>query len=225
MAMETISYRQWLDDFKRKWKPGQHVLLIGHTGSGKTVAAQDMLMLRKYCVVVATKARDESLDSYVRHGYRKLDEWPPAWNVKKVIFWRKPKALGDFRGQQVGIYQVMSDIFVRGAWCIAFDDLIYVCNTLKLKEPVKMFYTQARSQNISIVSNLQRPFWAPLEAISQSTYALVFAAHDEHDIRRLAEGLSIPFKELLAAIKELGPYQSIFLETGRAPVRVEKKEL
>lgn len=223
--METISYQQWLDAFKRKWKAGQHVLLVGHTGSGKTVAAQDMLMLRKYVVVIATKARDESLDAYIKNGYKKSEEWPPGWNMRKIIFWRKPKALGDFRGQQVGIYQVMADIFSRGGWCISFDDLIYVTNTLKLKEPVKMFYTQARSQAISIVANLQRPFWAPLEAISQSTYALVFAARDEHDIRRMAEGLSIPYRELLSAVKELEEYQFIFLETGRAPVRVEKKEM
>lgn len=223
--LETISYQQWLDAFGHKWKAGQHVLLVGHTGSGKTVAAQDMLMLRKHVVVIATKARDESLDAYSKSGYHRLDEWPPAWNIKKVIFWRKPRALGDFRGQQVGIYQVLADIFTRGGWCIAFDDLIYVTSTLKLKEPVKMFYTQARSQGISIVANLQRPFWAPLEAISQSTYALVFAAHDEHDIHRLAEGLSVPYRELLAAIKELQPYQFIFLETGRAPIRVEKKEM
>lgn len=223
--LETISYQTWLDAFKAKWKPGDHVLLVGHTGSGKTVAAQDMLLLRSYVVVIATKAKDKSLDEYVRAGYKKVDEWPPAWNQKKVIFWRKPKALGDFRGQQVGIYQVMADIFSRGVWCISFDDLIYVTGTLKLKVPVQMFYTQARSQNISIVANLQRPFWAPLEAISQSSFALVFAVSDEHDIHRLAEGLSIPFKELLAAIRELGEYEFIFLQTGKAPIKVGKKEM
>ena len=189
------------------------------------MAAQDMLLLRSYVVVIATKAKDKSLDAYERNGYKKLDEWPPAWNIKKVIFWRKPKALGDFRGQQVGIYQVMADIFSRGVWCISFDDLIYVTSTLKLKEPVKMFYTQARSQGISIVANLQRPFWAPLEAISQSTFALVFAAHDEHDIHRLAEGLSVPFKELVTAMHELKEYEFIFLQTGKPPIRVEKKEM
>lgn len=221
--METLTYQQWLDGFKGQWKSGQHVLLVGPTGSGKTVAAQDMLLLRQYVVAIATKAKDESLDAY--KGFKKLDEWPPAWNEKRVLFWRKPKALGDFASQQVAIYKLLNDVYQHGGWTVYFDDLVFVTGTLRLKEPIRMFYTQVRSQGVSIVSSLQRPFWAPLEAVSQSTYALVFAAHDEHDIHRLSEGLSINYRALLAAIRELEPYEFIFLRTGKTPIKVEKKEM
>lgn len=221
--METLTYQQWLESFKRQWEPGQHVLLVGHTGSGKTVAAEDMLLLRKYVVVVATKAKDKSLDAY--KGFAKLDEWPPAWNQKKILFWKKPKALGDFASQQIAIYKLLNDVYQHGGWTVYFDDLVFLTGTLRLKEPVRMFYTQVRSQGVSIVSSLQRPFWAPLEAVSQSTYALVFAVHDEHDIHRLSEGLSVGYRELLASIKELGPFEFIFLRTGKQPVKVSKKEI
>ena len=221
--METLTYRQWLDSFKRQWKAGQHVLLVGPTGSGKTVAAEDMLKLRSYIVVVATKAKDESLDAY--EGFKKRDEWPPNFNEKRILFWKKPKALGDFASQQIAIYQLLNDVYQRGGWTVYFDDLVFITGTLRLKEPVRMFYTQVRSQGVSIVASLQRPFWAPLEAVSQSTYALVFAAHDEHDIKRLSEGLSINYKQLLSAIRELQQYEFIFLRTGKEPVKVSKKEI
>lgn len=223
--METLTYQQWLDAFKREWEPGQHVLLVGPTGSGKTVAAEDMLLLRKYVVIIATKAKDKSLDAYKEAGFKPLEEWPPAWNIKRVLFWRKPKALGDFATMQVGIYKLLNDVYQHGGWTVAFDDLVFVTGTLKLKEPIRMFYTQVRSQGVSIVSSLQRPFWAPLETISQSTYALVFAAHDEHDIHRLSEGLSVNYKQLQAAIRELQQYEFIFLRTGKEPVKVSKKEI
>lgn len=221
--METLTYQQWLSAFKRDWKAGQHVLIVGPTGSGKTVAAQDMLLLRRHVVVIATKAKDESLDGY--QNFEKRDEWPPAWNEERVLFWKKPKALGDFATQQIAIYQLLNDVYKRGGWTVYFDDLVFVTSTLKLKEPVRMFYTQVRSQGVSIVASLQRPFWAPLEAISQSTYALVFAAHDEHDIKRLSEGLSVPYKGLLADLKGLQPYEFLFLRTGGRTVHVQRKEI
>lgn len=219
--METLTYQQWLEQFKKQWEPGQHVLIVGPTGSGKTVAAQDMLLLRKYIVAIATKGKDKSLDGY--KGFVKRSKWPPDYPERKILFWRKPKALGDFSEQQIGIYEVLADIFKRGGWTVYFDDLIYVTGTLKLKAPITMFYTQVRSLGVSIVSSLQRPFWAPLEAISQSTYALVFAAHDQHDVHRLAEGLSVSYRELLDAIKTLQPYEFIFLRTGKPPIKVEAK--
>lgn len=224
--METLTYQQWLESFKKEWEAGQHVLLIGHTGSGKTIAAEDVLLLRKYVVAIATKSKDKSLEQYIKNdGFVKRDTWPPEWNQRKILFWRKPKALGDFSAQQIGVYEVMSDVFQRGGWTTYFDDLIYITNTLRLKEPVKMFYTQVRSMGVSIVASLQRPFWAPVEATSQSTYALVFAAHDERDVHRIAEGLSVSFKVLLEAIKSLNEYEFVFVRTGKPLIKVEKRSL
>lgn len=215
-----MTYQEWLDYFRQRWKPGQHVLLIGATGSGKTVAARDMLLLRKYVVAVATKSKDKSLDSY---GFAKISSWPPSFYLKRVLFWVKPKALGDFSAQAIGIYRVLADIFKRGGWCVYFDDLIYVVNTLGLKAAIRMMYTQVRSQNVSLVGSLQRPYWAPLECISQSSYALVFRIRDGHDIKRLAEGFSVSYQELLQAIQSLKEYEFVFLATGAEPVHVERK--
>ena len=222
-SLPRLTHEQFLEQFQHKWRQGQHVLLIGPTGSGKTIVAQDVEELRQHVVVIATKAKDESLERYKR--FSKMDHWPPQWYEKLILYWKRPRNLGDFKEQRAGIYQVMSDLYEIGGWTVYFDDLYYVSNTLGLKGAIQMFYTQVRSNNVSIMASIQRPAWVPLEAVSQSTYALVFSIRDERDIVRVAEGLSLAPKELKSAIGNLKQYEFLFLETGQPLQLVEKRKL
>lgn len=220
--METISYQTFLSRLKSQWKPGEHIGVIGPTGSGKSWALADILALRRHVVVVATKAKDKTLDERYK-GFTKRSTWPAEWDERKVLFWKKPKRLGDFREQQIAIYELMDDVYRRGGYTISFDDLYYVSETLKLKRALQMLYTQVRSQNASIVANMQRPAWVPLEAISQAAYLLVFRLHDRIDIDRIAEGMGLDRKALAGQVAELQKYEFLFLQIGQEPIRVLKQ--
>src|SRR5438477_7871329 len=50
---------------KREWKPGDHVTLIGPTGSGKTHLGLALAKICKYSLVIATKRRDPLLESLI----------------------------------------------------------------------------------------------------------------------------------------------------------------
>lgn len=220
--MKTLTYQEFLDTFKLTWKQGEHVAIIGPTGSGKTFVAQDIKLMRKRLVVIATKAKDETLSKY--KGFKRRDTWPPEYGERLILFWKKPKSLTDFRGVQIAIYGVMADLYKYGSWTIYFDDLFFVSSTLKLKEPLRMFYTQVRSNDVSIVASIQRPFWVPVEAVSQSTYALMFPTRDEKDIKRVAEGLGLSYYDLKDEISELEKYEFLLLEHGKDPVHVQKRK-
>jgi len=221
--MQTVSYQEWLRIFKKRWKQGQHVLLSGPTGSGKTYVAEDIKELRTYLVVIASKKTDETLDNY--QGFRKIDKWPSEYYTDKmVLFWRKPKNIEDLEGMREAIYKVLSDVFIIGGWTIYFDDIAFISGTLKMDRQLRMMYTQVRSNNTSLVASVQRPFRVPVEVVSQSSFILLFKTNDDKDIERVAQETGQSVSKLKYQAKQIEQYQFLFIEHGKEPVLVQAKE-
>lgn len=224
--METLSYDEYLNFMQSKWKLGEHIGVVAPTGAGKSYIVRDLLMLKRHAVVIATKSKDKTLDRYIKEdGFFRIDHWPPEWFQHHVLVWKSAKELGEYRPQQALIYTVMNDIYKRGGYVLYFDDLYYVAETLKLKSPVQMLYTQVRSGGVSLISSMQRPRWVPLEAVSQSTYLLVGRIRDEYDIERAAAGMGINKKALIAALSQLQEYEFLLLQSGQEPIHIQRRLL
>lgn len=220
--LQQMSYNAWLELFAAKWRMGQHVLIAGPTGSGKTYVAQDLGAMRDRVVVVATKEHDDSLELGYK-DFTRRKSWPADYGELLVIFWKKPrnlKAVGEMRQSISGL---MDDLYRHGGWTIYFDDLQFICSILKLQEMVKVFYTQVRSAGVSIVSSVQRPFWVPKEATSQSDFVLLFQMHDANDANRVAEGMGLDKQRLRFAISQLEKHEFLFIQVGEEPIKIEKR--
>jgi hypothetical protein len=229
--MERWTYQQFLDFMRRNWKQGEHIGIEGPTGSGKTFAARDLILLRQYIVILATKAADETLDSYLnkesrRQGlsFAKRETWPPEWDEKRVLVWKKPRYLGDWYTPTILAYQVMDDVYRRGGWTLYMDDLYVLVNTMGLKKAIEMLYTQVRSNKVSLVAGMQRPRGTILVAINQTTYLLHFKGHDEQDVLRVAEEMGIDRREMIKENRALKKYEFLLLRTGEEIIHVAKKE-
>jgi hypothetical protein len=109
---------------------------------------------------------------------------------------------------------------VRGGYTVYFDDVYYISNTLKLKSALQMFYTQVRSGNVSILASIQRPSWVPIEVVGQATYLIMLKIRDIVDIERVAQGVGISKKELIAANETLQGREFLLLQSGHAPIHV-----
>lgn len=187
---------------------------------GKTYLASDLLTIRSYIVAITTKKKDKTLERY--SSYFKIKKWGTVYGEDRFLFNPQPKELGNFVDQRVEIYTALSEMYGMGGWTIYFDDLFYVSNTLKLKEVVQMLYTQSRSNNITIVSSIQRPSWVPIESLSQSTYVIILKTHDKKDLDRLAEATGLDRKELAQLNEQLSGYSFLFIENGRSVEIVER---
>lgn len=219
---QVWTYEQFLGHMRSRWRQGQHIALIAPTGGGKTYAALDLISIRKHVVAIATKAKDETLDTY---PFVRKSDWPPDYGEHRILYWVKPRVLGDFSTQRQAIRLVMQDLYKRGGWAIYFDDVNYVANTLGLRSELQMFYTQVRSNHVSIIAAQQRPSIRLLEALSQSSYILLFRVHDKIDRDRVAGEVGIDRKQLEALNAQLADFEFLLIQHGRTPILVHRKEV
>jgi len=221
LLFKKISRQEFLKEFKHSWHVGQHVTLVGTTGDGKTVLAENLCNMRKWCVVVATKKNDASLDGY-GESFVKRKTWPPDFHERHVIFWTKPQDLGDFSNQRREVYNTLAHIYHSGGWTCYIDDVFYVSRTLHLESVLQMMYTQVRSQDVSLVGSIQRPAWVPVEVLSQSTHMLIFGLHNENDVETSAKEQGIRPIILKNAVQQLKKYEFVWVRKGHEPVIVSK---
>jgi energy-coupling factor transporter ATP-binding protein EcfA2 len=183
---QTLTYPSFLRKFKNSWEPGQHVSLVGPTGSGKSWLASDILGLRKFVLMLVTKKRDDTIAKRYS-DYIVMKKFSPEYSERKVIVWAKPTKLGNFAEQQASIYDALSKIWERGGWNVYLDDVFYQSETLRLKKALQMLYTNMRSEDISLVGSLQRPSWVPREVLTQSSHLLFLKTRSTMDIGKMAE--------------------------------------
>src|SRR5947207_10617668 len=106
----------WYSTFKEEWHEGEHVAIIGPTGTGKTTIEHRILDIRTNVCVLAIKREDDTLQrfkdghKYGRDRYRVISSWPPDYPFRKIIYWKKPKSLhaDDVREQSKAVYNALN---------------------------------------------------------------------------------------------------------------------
>jgi len=188
--------------------------VVGPTDSGKTFLVADLLARWRWKVLIATKRKDKTYSRY--STFRKRESWRRDWYDDAIFLHARPKQLGNTSEQKAVVYECLSAVFEQGGWTVVLDDLYYISTTLKLKESVQMMYTQVRSGDITMLANIQRPQWNPLECLSQAKYVIVFKIYEEKDIARVAEATSINSKQLMNAIAGLHAenHEFLFIQQG-----------
>lgn len=213
MARPAVrSWRRFLRGFR--WAPGEHVTVIGHTGSGKSELLRSLLAQRRYVVVLGTKPRDDTLDRYIADGYRRISRWPPESNVDKAILWPRIRSRDDLAQLGPMFREALDDIFVEGSWTVSIDELHYAVDRLGLEPQLQDLWEQGRSLRVSVVAATQRPANVPLLAYSQATHVFLSRSTDDRDLQRLAElGGGHDKAELRDVVRHLPKYAFAYVHT------------
>lgn len=215
--MSEVEFAPWADFVEGlRWKQGEHVSLIGPTGSGKTTLAHAILPKRKFVVVLATKPKDSTLSKLSGDGYQTIRSWPEHVSTDvspKLILWPTMRRPGDAKKQQREIGKALNEIFRQGGWTVFADELRYLSGTLRLSPLLELLWQQGRSLGVSLVGGTQRPAHVPLMLYDQATHLFFWRDNDEANLKRIGGIGFLDSKLVRDTVSELPQHETLYINT------------
>lgn len=221
----SAPFRAWNEAYgylSENFQQGDHVAILGPTGTGKTHIALAVAELRDYVMVIACKPKDPLIQETVNRGYYLIPsnklEVPYSDGVphhKKVIYWprighnpKKPIPNHELleRERQLQKPLVSGAIgYVRknGHWCVVLDEGTWICRDLGLQRQVDSALTQFRTLKASVVVLGQRPAWMGRYVLSQPTHLFIFQTSNTDDLKSLGDISGTDTKEVQAVVRSL----------------------
>lgn len=152
-------------------------MVLGHTGSGKTVAGVSHLAFQDFhvkpWVIVNTKG-DKHLNS-IRGAVEWTVNRPPP--TKPGIYQIRPNMGDDDEELQLFMRRSLAQENVG----FYIDEGYAVAPSRPVNIPFRNIMTQGRSKNMAVIINSQRPSWIDRFVISEADFFQVFHLNDSDD--------------------------------------------
>lgn len=221
----AVDYETWFNTFRREWKQGEHISVIGTTGTGKTILETELLKVRDHVVFIATKPEDTSLSRLEKRGYVRVHAFPkhPPDDIDRYLLW-VPGAGSMSPEAQLRDRAVIKDALTRifegpkggrpGRWAVCIDEARYVSDPafLGLQQQIKHILIQGRSLKLSLVLGFQRPSWVPAEAYDQPSYLFIAQDNDRRNVQRFREIGGVDGETVAQTVKALRRFEWCFVD-------------
>lgn len=180
------------------WEQGEHVAIIGDTGSGKTYLENKLLKLRSWVVFLRTKAEDPASDPMDR-TWRRVSATRDITTQRHYWLLDPPQAQ-----QRIEGLRLFGKVRRERNWTVAIDELYGA--SLKppdgpgLQTPITWALTQGRSSHLTVVCGMQRPVGVTRFALSQCSHAFIFALEGRDLLETISQAFTPRFRQAIPAL-------------------------
>jgi hypothetical protein len=195
---DVLQWEQFQAMFAEGYEEGEHVSLVGPTGSGKSVTGVELIKIigarRAHdrrparVIVLADKPRDDTIMALHKDGWPIIKEWPPSYGQEHAIIWPRT---ADEKTQRNIFRPVLDAVYQEGGQTVYIDEAAYFSDPapdgLGLRAKLGKFWRAARSNKAAVVAGTQRPCAVPRLMWSEPSWVLIFAVEDEDDLKRVAQ--------------------------------------
>lgn len=185
--LERVKWDDFISRFN--WKQGEHITLIGPTGSGKTTLINEILDKREYPLVLATKKVDSSLDQLKRkHKLKEVKRLIPGVHGRVMLRPEFPNVSAtELKRRHREVFsEALMGAFRNGGYCVVNDEIRYLHEQLKLTNELELLWLQGRSLGVSMVAGTQRPRGIPLTAYNAASHLFLWRDNDKENLKRLS---------------------------------------
>lgn len=225
-AVTRIPWEDFQRLFARGFKQGEHVAIVGQTGSGKSVLGVSLCKLigarrakdgrPSRVVILANKPRDATVSAL---GWPVVKKWPPSYGQEHCIVWPRGGEPSTAARRQRQVFAPLLDmLYQEGGQTVYIDEASYferpLPNGLALGPTMEQYWTSARSLSLSVVAGTQRPRNVSRSMWSEPSWVFVFTPDDEDDLRRVAE-LSGDRLRVMAASEQLDGHEFLCIRRQR----------
>lgn len=204
-------------------KQGEHVAIVGINGSGKTQLGLALCQIigsrtgrdgrPSRVVILNFKPRDDTVSSMqTKDEWQTINEWPPAYGEEHCIVWPRGGSASQAARRHRAVFLPLLDrIYEEGGQTVYVPEAAYferpAPSGLGMGGTMEQFWSTARSNKITMISDTQRPRSVTRLMWSEPKWVFIFHIEDREDIKRVSEVSNRERMAIWSVVPNLGEHE------------------